>query len=173
LRRVGNRPARRVEPDYEPDEEFEQYAEDEFDSAPQRQRAGRRASRSQPPRFDQQRIRDVGALISNPAPELRPLVLGAIAAGASLLLLSVLILVRSGSVGIWIPLHLDAEGTATAYGSTGALWRLPFFALFATIMAFSLGWWLRARESYAVQYLTVGALMVHLLIWVGVLNLLW
>jgi hypothetical protein len=99
--------------------------------------------------------------------------LGSVAAIASLLVLSILILVRSGSVGNWIPLHLDAEGSATSYGSKAALWRLPFFALFATIMAFGLGWWLRARESFAVQYLTIGALMIHLLIWVGVVNLLW
>lgn len=173
LRRVSNRPTRRVEADFDPDAEFEQYDEDELDRAAPRQRSGRRSSRTQVRRFDQQRMRNVGALISNPAPEMRPLVLGAIAAGASLLLLSLLILVKSGSLGTWIPLHLDAEGTATAYGSKGALWRLPFFALFTTIMAFGLGWWLRARESYAVQYLTVGALMVHSLIWVGVVTLLW
>jgi hypothetical protein len=173
LRRVGNRPARRVETELDQDAELDQYAEEEFALPVSRQRGGRRPARTQSPRFDQQRIRDVGALISNPAPEMRPLVLGAIASIASLLLLSVLILVRSSSIGTWIPLHLDAEGAVTAYGSKAAIWRLPFFALFATIMAFGLGWWLRARESYAVQYLAVGALMVHLLIWVGVVNLLW
>ena len=71
------------------------------------------------------------------------------------------------------PASPDAEGSATSFGTKGALWRLPFFAFASTIMAFGLGWWLRARESYAVQYLTVGALMIHCLVWVGLINLLW
>jgi hypothetical protein len=172
LRRVGNRAPRRVEVDFEGETEYSEY-EDDLEVAPRPRRTARRPSREQAPRFDQQRIRDVGSLIANPAPEVRPLVLGGLAALGSLVLLTILILVRSGSAGDWVPLHLDAEGTPTSYGSQGALWRLPFFALFTTLMTFGLGWWLRARESYAVQFLIVGALIVHSLIRVGAINLLW
>ena len=115
----------------------------------------------------------MSAVFANPAPESRPLIMGGLVAVASLVLLSILVLIRSGSTGDWVPLHLNAEGTPTGYGTTGTLWRLPFFALLATVMAFGLGWWLRAREAYAVQYLVVGALLVHGLIWVGAINLLW
>jgi hypothetical protein len=99
--------------------------------------------------------------------------MGGLAATASLILLSILVLVRSGSMPDLIPLHLNAEGATTLFGTKGSVWRLPFFALLTTIMAFGLGWWLRTRDAFAVQYLVVGALMVHLLIWVGAINLLW
>ena len=114
-----------------------------------------------------------GLALAHPAAEVRPLVIGGAAALGSLVMLSVLILLRSGSAGVWLPMHLDAEGTVTEYGSTSAIWRLPFFALMSTIMALGLGWWLRARESFAAQYLVVGALMVHAIIWVGTITLLW
>jgi len=70
-------------------------------------------------------------------------------------------------------LHLDAEGTTTLFGTTGSIWRLPFFALLSTVMALGLGWWLRARDAYAIQFLVVSALMIHCLVWVGAINLLW
>ncbi|HET7054896.1 MAG TPA: hypothetical protein VFI12_00465, partial [Thermomicrobiales bacterium] len=125
------------------------------------------------PRIDQQRLRDVSAVFANPAPEVRPLMMGGLAAVASLILLSILVLVKSGSMPGLIPLHLNAEGTTTLFGTKGSVWRLPFFALLTTIMAFGLGWWLRTRDAFAVQYLVVGALMIHCLIWVGAINLLW
>jgi len=115
----------------------------------------------------------VSAVFANPSPELRPIMMGGIAALASLVLMSIMILVRSGSVTDYIPLHLDAEGTTTLFGTTGSIWRLPFFALLSTVMALGLGWWLRARDAYAVQFLVVSALMIHCLVWVGAINLLW
>jgi hypothetical protein len=173
LRRVGNRPPRRA--DVVADEEFDvdEYGLDEQDLDPGLGRARRRTTRQHAPRIDQQRFRDVGAVFANPAPELRPLVLGGLVAVGSLILLSILVLIRSGSTGDWIPLHLNAEGTPTGFGTKGALWRFPFFAFLTTVMAFGLGWWLRTREAYAVQYLVVGTLLIHCLIWVGAINLLW
>ena len=35
-------------------------------------------------------------------------------------------------------MHLDAEGTPTLYGTTSAIWRLPFFAFLTTVMALGL-----------------------------------
>jgi hypothetical protein len=162
-----------VETEFDDDVDFAQYREDDPDFAGARRRAGRGPARQRAPRIDQQRFREMSAVFANPAPEFRPLMMGGLAAATSLVLLSILILVRSGSADDWIPLHLNAEGTPTGFGTTGALWRLPFFALLTTVMAFGLGWWLRAREAYAVQYLVVGALLVHCLIWVGAINLLW
>jgi hypothetical protein len=115
----------------------------------------------------------MSAVFANPSPEMRPIVMGGIAALVSLVLMSIMILIRSSSITNYIPLHLDAEGTTTVFGSKGSIWRLPFFALLSTLMALGLGWWLRARDAYAVQFLIVGALMVHCLVWVGAINLLW
>lgn len=173
LRRIGTRPPRRVEVDAEDEIDGQHYRDDDLDFVPAGGRLGRRPTRQRAPRVDQQRLREMSAVFANPAPEYRPLVMGGVVAVASLALLSILVLVRSGSAGDWIPLHLNAEGTPTGYGTTSTLWRLPFFALLSTVMAFGLGWWLRAREAYAVQYLVVGALLIHCLIWVGAINLLW
>ena len=173
LRRVGNRPPRRIETEYDQDFDFDQYDDDSAGLEPAASRRTRRPLSSRGPRADQQRLREFGSIIANPSPELRPLMMGAVIALGSLVLLSILILVRSDSAGTWIPLHLDAEGTPVSYGNEAALWRLPFFALVATVMAFGLGWWLRAREAYVVQFLVIGALLIHSLIWVGIINLLW
>lgn len=173
LRRVGNRPPRRIETEYDQDLDFDQYDDDSAELASATSRRTHRPLSSRGPRAEQQRLREFGSIIANPSPELRPLMMGAVIALGSLVLLSILILVRSDSAGTWIPLHLDAEGTPASYGNEAALWRLPFFALVATVMAFGLGWWLRAREAYAVQFLVIGALLIHSLIWVGIINLLW
>jgi hypothetical protein len=125
------------------------------------------------PGIPQQRFREMSAIFANPSPELRPIVMGGVVALASLVLMSIMILIRSGSITDYIPLHVDAEGTTTMFGTKGSIWRLPFFALLSTVMALGLGWWLRTRDAYAVQFLVVGALMVHCLIWVGAINLLW
>jgi hypothetical protein len=173
LRRVGNRPARRVETESETDYEFDAYRDEDLDAVAPGGRVRRRPTRREAPRIDQQRLRNVSAAFANPAPEVRPLMMGGLAAVASLVLLSILVLVKSGSMPDLIPLHLNAEGTTTVFGTKGSIWRLPFFALLTTLMAFGLGWWLRTRDSFAVQYLVVGALMIHCLIWVGAINLLW
>ena len=70
-------------------------------------------------------------------------------------------------------MHLDAEGVANEFGTSATIWRLPFFAFMSTVAALGLGWWLRSREAFATQYLIVGALLIHGLIWVGTINLLW
>lgn len=173
LRRIGNRPPRQVDIDDDQALDFEHYRDDEPDLIATAGRPSRRPARQRTARLDQQRFREMSAVFANPTPEFRPLMMGGLVAVVSLILLSILVLARSGSAGDWIPLHLNAEGTPTGFGTTATLWRLPFFALLATIMAFGLAWWLRAREAYAVQYLVVGALLIHCLIWVGAINLLW
>lgn len=173
LRRVGNRSPRPVDLSVEDEAGFEQYEDEDLNLDLPGRRSVRRPVRQRAPRLDQQRFREMGAVFTHATPEYRPLMMGGLASVVSLVLLAILILVRTDAAGDWIPLHLNAEGTPTGFGSTGTLWRLPFFALLTTITTFGLGWWLRAREAYAVQYLVVGALMVHCLIWVGAINLLW
>lgn len=171
LRRVSSRPPRRVEVEDDLDAigGREEYFDERIPAAARSPRMPRRAQ----PRDEPSRFRTVGTSLVNPAAEMRPLAIGGIAALASLLLLSILILVRSGSVDVWIPLHLNAEGEPTGYGTRAALWRLPFFAFLTTVMALGVGWWLRTREAFATQYLIVGALLIHGLLWVGAINLLW
>ncbi len=173
LRTTASKPAKRVE--FDPIDDLDlDYLDENDDPRPSKSsRAGRSSNRRPSQRVDSQKFRTVGASLANPAPEIRPLAIGGIVAVASLVLLSVLVLVRSGSLPAWIPMHLDAEGVATEFGTTATIWRLPFFAFMSTVAALGLGWWLRAREAYATQYLIVGALLVHGLIWVGTINLLW
>jgi hypothetical protein len=173
LRRVGNRPPRRVQSELDIEYGDEGYEEVDLDAVAPAGRVRRPATRREVPGVPQQRLREMSAIFANPSPELRPIVMGGIAAFVSLLLMSIVILVRSGSITDYIPLHLDAEGTTTLFGTKGSIWRLPFFALLSTVMALGLGWWLRTRDAYAVQFLVVGTLMVHCLIWVGAINLLW
>ena len=173
LRRVGNRSPRRVQTELDVEYGDERYEDIDADAVAPAGRSRRPNARRDVPGMPQQRLREMSALFSNPSPELRPIVLAGIAALASLVLMSIMILIRSGSVTDYLPLHLDAEGTTTVFGTKGSIWRLPFFALLSTVMALGLGWWLRVRDAYAVQFLAVGALMIHCLVWVGAINLLW
>lgn len=173
LRRVGNRAStRRVEID---DADFgDEYLDERDENV--RSTPGRRLRSTQRPaatREFQARLGSAGRSLMNPAADTRPLSIGLAAALGSLLLLAILVLIRSGSTDAWIPLHLNAEGVPVGYGSKSAIWRLPFFALLTTIMAFGIGWWLRTREPFAAQYLVVGTLLIHGLIWVGTIRLLW
>jgi hypothetical protein len=173
LRRVGNRPPRRVQSELDIQYGEEGYDDPDLDALAPAGRARRPVARREMPGIPQQRIREMSAIFANPSPELRPIVMGGVVALASLVLMSIMILIRSGSITDYIPLHVDAEGTTTMFGTKGSIWRLPFFALLSTVMALGLGWWLRTRDAYAVQFLVVSALMVHCLIWVGAINLLW
>lgn len=173
LRNTTSRPPRRVEFDPDDDADLSYLDEAEETRHGGSTRPRRPPTRRQTPRVESQLFRAVGASLANPAPEIRPLAIGGIAALASLLLLCILVLVRSNSLAAWIPMHLDAEGTADEYGTMATIWRLPFFALMSTLAAMGIGWWLRSREAYATQFLIVGALLIHGLIWVGAINMLW
>ena len=166
LRRVSNRPARRVEPEYDTEDEYDQFDGPDFEPAP-RTRSARRPARNQPPRIDQQRIREVGALIANPRARTA-------AAGIGFSrrhwFADTAFDLDPGSVrsdGSWIPLHLDAEGIRDVVRHQGR--PLAIAVLRACGDGHGLGTRLVAagRDSYAVQYLTVGALMIHCLVWVG------
>ncbi len=111
--------------------------------------------------------------MANPAPELRPIVVGALISLGSIGLLSILLLIQGGDLSAWFPMRWDAEGEATVFGKPATAWRLPVFALFSTIIALGLGWWLREREPFAAQFLAVGVLLIHGLIWVSAITLLW
>jgi hypothetical protein len=173
LRRVGNRPPRRVEVDPYDDPDFDEHGYEADAPMVERRRQGRLAARSATPGLRQQQLRSVGTLVANPSPELRPIMVGALISAVSLILLSILMLVRNGELAAWYPTRWNAEGEATVYGTTATAWRLPIFALFTTIMALGLGWWLRAREPFAAQFLAVGTLLIHGLIWISAITLLW
>lgn len=173
LRTTARRQPRQVEPESYDDDRYFNYDEDDLDYESRGPAPRRRSNRGQAARVAQNQFRSVGASLANPSPEMRPILLGGILASASLIFLALVIAIRSGSAPVWIPLHLDAEGAPTVFGSKSTVWRLPVFALFTTIMALGLGWWLRIRERFAVQFLAVGALMVHGIVWVGVIRLLW
>lgn len=174
LRRVSNRPARRVEVD--PYDELSYEGDDDEYLTPvqePRRRSSRAGTRAPAHGVRQQQLRQVGTLMANPSAELRPIMAGALVSIVSLVLLSIVLLLRAGDLGAWNPIRLNAEGDPTVFGTPSAAWRLPVFALFSTIMALGLGWWLRAREPFAAQFLAVGALLIHGLIWVSAITLLW
>ena len=175
LRRTTTRPARAIEPETYDESELDDYGDfdEEYDPEARPRRPVRRRPQRTSAQFAQTQFRSMGASLTNPAQELRPLVFGGLVALASMLLLVILVGIRSGSAPAWIPLGLDAEGTPVRYGTTSTIWRLPIFALFSTIMALGVGWWLRTREPFAVQFLAVGALMIHGIVWIGVITLLW
>jgi hypothetical protein len=175
LRRVGNRPPRRVEVDPYDEPELSEYGDyaDPLPAERGRRGRGQTQARSTASGLRQQQIRQVGSLVANPAPELRPIVLGALIALASLVVLSLLILLRGGDLTDWYPIRWNAEGEASVYGTPATVWRLPVFALFSTILALGLGWWLRVREPFASQFLAVGVLLIHVLIWVSAITILW
>ena len=173
LRRVGSRPPRRVEVDPYDDPEFGDY-DDFAETLPaERGRLGRGRKRSATPGLRQQQLRQVGALVANPAPEMRPIVLGALISLGSLVILSLLLLLRGGDLPAWYPTRWNAEGDATVFGTPATVWRLPVFAFFSTVLALGLGWWLRVREPFASQFLAVGVLLIHVLIWVSAITILW
>jgi hypothetical protein len=82
-------------------------------------------------------------------------------------------LIRGGDLPAWFPTRWNAEGDPTVFGTSTTAWRLPVFAFFSTVMALGLGWWLRVREPFAAQFLSVGVLLIHGLIWIGAITLLW
>lgn len=176
LRRVGNRPARRVEVDpYEESghDDLDETNHDEVLAATGRARARQAHARAATPGLRQQQIRSVGALVANPSAELRPIVLGSLIAAGSLFLLSVLLLLRGGELPAWFPTRWNAEGEPTVFGTSATAWRLPVFAFFTSVIALGLGWWLRVREPFATQFLSVGMLLIHGLVWISVITLLW
>ena len=176
LRRVGNRPPRRVDVDRYDDPPLDAYGDDDYDESPpviDRRRAGRPTVRSTTPGVRQQQIRSMGALVANPSPELRPIVVGALISAGSLILLAILTLIRGGDLPAWLPTRWNAEGDPMVFGTSSTAWRLPVFVLFSTVMALGLGWWLRVREPFAAQFLSVGVLLIHGLIWISAITLLW
>ena len=118
-------------------------------------------------------MRRVGSRLAKPEEDQRAVMLGAMAALASIVLLSLLILIRSGSAPDWIPINFDAEGNVQTFGTTATIWRMPIFAFFSSAIALGLAWYLRRREPFAAQFLGVAALMVNAIVWVGVITLLW
>ncbi|HQY30539.1 MAG TPA: hypothetical protein PK691_04605, partial [Thermomicrobiales bacterium] len=118
-------------------------------------------------------MRKMGSRLTNPRADERALMYGITAAGASLVLLLLMIAIRYGSAPDWIPVDINAEGTVLTFGTKAAIWRLPVFALFSSLMALGLAWWLREREPFATQFLAVGAIMINIIVWVGAITLLW
>jgi hypothetical protein len=118
-------------------------------------------------------MRRMGMRLANPAADQRAIMLGGLGVVASLILMLIVIAIRYGSAPDWIPVDMDAEGAVTMFGTKSAIWRLPVFAFFSSIMVLGLGWWLRAREPFAAEFLAISALMINGIIWVGVITLFW
>jgi ABC-type antimicrobial peptide transport system permease subunit len=98
-----------------------------------------------------------------------------IIAGAALSLaaMAAITATRVDALDAWFPLHIDASGDTTRWGSESALWRLPFGVAMLTLMnvisAFLLG--LRDRR---VAWLFIGSLpLIHILGWIALILIAW
>lgn len=175
LRRSSpTRPSRRAEPEYDADDYLDEDFE-EFDGRPERRRNRQRAGAGTmaAAAAGTATMRRMGSKLANPAADQRAVVMGALSLVASLVLMLIVIAIRYGSAPDWLPVDLDAEGSVVMLGTKSVIWRLPVFALFSSVMALGLGWWLRMREPFAAEFLAISALMINGIIWVGIITLLW
>ncbi len=174
--RQGNRRAAdpyQQRPDYDyPD------AGDELADWQEQRPGGRRATRA--PRAERRSERQ-----PLPRPSVPPALTAAIAnqdsrllliiAGSALSLAAMAAVTAMGVDALdgWFPLHIDASGETTRWGSESALWRLPFGVAMLTLMnvltAFLLG--MRDRN---VAWLFVGSLpLIHILGWIALILIAW
>jgi hypothetical protein len=73
----------------------------------------------------------------------------------------------------WFPLHIDASGETTRWGSESALWRLPFGLAMLTLMNVAAAFLLGLRD-HRVAWLFIGSLpLIHILGWIALILIAW
>ena len=97
------------------------------------------------------------------------IVLGSI---LSLLAMIAVTALRTDSVG-WFPLHINAAGETTEWGSETALWRLPFTVGIITIMNLMAGFILGLRDRKLTWLMVVSLPALHLLAWIALILIAW
>lgn len=98
-----------------------------------------------------------------------------IAAGSILSLVAMVIVTftRVDALSGWFPLHIDASGNATNWGTDSALWRLPLGLAILTVMNISSAIVLGLREQ-RIAWILIGSLpLIHVVAWIALILIGW
>jgi hypothetical protein len=79
---------------------------------------------------------------------------------------------RTDSVG-WFPIHINAAGEPTNWGSESALWRLPFTVGVMTIMNLIAGFVLGLRDRKLTWLMVVALPVLHIVAWIALILIAW
>ncbi len=79
----------------------------------------------------------------------------------------------AGDLPEWLPLHLDAAGNPSQWGTTDVLWRIPFASMMALLMSIGIAAVLWKRDRFAARFTIAGTLVVQLLAWVALIDQIW
>lgn len=169
----GNQPPR-DQPPYD----YDEYGQpDELGVWEEEQRRGRRPQRAPRPEYEDDYRRrptlTVPSGLSNAVAgqDSRILVI-VLAAILSVFAMIAVTALRTDSVG-WFPLHINAAGEATEWGSESALWRLPFTVGMITIMNLIAGFVLGLRDRKLTWLMVVSLPALHLLGWIALILIAW
>jgi hypothetical protein len=167
-------PQQRRQPTYD----YDEYGQaEELDGWEEEQRRSRRPQR--PPRADYEEDYRRRPSITVPAGltnaiagqdrRLLAIVLGTI---LSLIAMVAVVALRADAVG-WFPLHINAAGEATKWGSESALWRLPFTVGMITVMNLFAGFVLGMRDRKLSWLMIVSLPALHVLGWIALILIAW
>lgn len=155
--------------DYDPQDPNELPDGWENEAPPQRRRpSGARAPRPSMPRPTVPPA--IAAAFANQDPRLLLTAAGAI---LSLAAMAVVTMTRIDSLPGWFPLHIDASGVATKWGTDSTLWRLPFGLAMITLMNIATAVVLGIREQ-RFAWILIGSLpLVHVIAWIALILIGW
>jgi hypothetical protein len=91
----------------------------------------------------------------------------------SLVLMAATIAAGAGDLPDWFPIHLDASGDPDLWGTSDALWRIPFGVLIALVMSLVIAAFLWKRDRFAARTAIAGTALVQVLAWVALLDFVW
>lgn len=98
-----------------------------------------------------------------------------IAAGSilSLAIMAIVTVTRVDAISGWFPMHLDASGEVTSWGTDTALWRLPFGLAVLTVMNIASAVVLGLREQ-RIAWILIGSLpLIHVIAWIALILIGW
>lgn len=99
--------------------------------------------------------------------------LGLLGAGLlSLAAMAAVVASRMGGAEPFFPVHVDAVGQPDRWGGPRILWRLPLLAGLTLATNLVLAWALAPIDRFAARFLLAAGLVIHLLVWVALLDLL-
>ena len=91
----------------------------------------------------------------------------------SLLLMWVSISSRIGSLPDSIVVRRGPEGDATLFDSPTSLWQMPLIATIATLMNGVVAWVTHASDRFASRMVLGLTAVIHLLVWVAIVQFVW
>lgn len=91
----------------------------------------------------------------------------------SLAVMAVVTFARVDALSGWFPLHIDASGETTRWGTDTALWRLPLGLAMLTIMNIAGAVILGMREQ-RIAWILIGSLpLIHIIAWIALILIGW